>query len=170
MQLLGFVSEPKIVLPDRESLIPNLFWLYKWFNSAVVVHNYIIIHDDNFLKNISGFSETWQHLKKNQKNPPSDIAVAPTTDRIACSAWIMWRSLFLTEKSILEIEANRNFFSLKGKIDRCGFSASQCIDTVLNVEWIANLLLGQADHFQWGNIDKQNPMEIKCCRCKEKTD
>lgn len=42
---------------------------------------------------------------------------------------------------------NRIFFSLKGKMNSCCFSASQGIDTMLDVQWIASLLLGRADQF-----------------------
>lgn len=65
----------------------------------------------------------------------------------------MWRSHFLKAKSILEIEANRNLFSLKGKINSCWFSASQCIDTTLNVRWwIASFCWVKLTSFNGGTL------------------
>lgn len=65
---------------------------------------------------------------------------------------MMGRSHFLEEKSILEVEGNRNILSLKGKITSCAFQQASVFDTTLNVWGLQTFLLSQADQFYWGTL------------------
>lgn len=66
----------------------------------------------------------------------------------------MGRSHFLKEKSVLEIEVNRNILSLKGKINSCCFSASQCIWYHAECTGIANLFAESSWPVLVGDPDK----------------
>lgn len=61
---------------------------------------------------------------------------------------MMGTSHFLKEKSVLEIEANRNILSLKGAV---AFQQASAFDTMLNVWGLQSFLLSQADQFLGGN-------------------